>query len=364
MRHLGWTTTPSLVSFILVGGILPSITSFPWSDGQVTNVCEPCSDGTIPSNNNKEEDSACQDLVEQSYSLIAWTPTCADLQLELFQKGCCGEQPPRERCTICPDGSSFLGERVVPNFNPNEGDFSCTDLNSDVKFLDYLFESGTCSDTLLRRSAVWCGCPGIERQCSLCPNGQPPPDPMLVDPVYYGWDCHTFDFVSSYFSSEECVDMVNTIFEFDAPSYCGCSSSEESYIPIPQPQVCDLCPPGQIIANPHLILESHHVVVDDDDDDDTSSSSFTCRELALSTRYIPTEAPCERALAAHQSNGYISACCAPIEHVSKRYGGTSSSSSSPTVSAWWLGFTRPSPPWWQQLVRPTSLLLFTSTLFL
>jgi hypothetical protein len=258
--------------------------------------CDPCSNGETPSN-----DEECLELVEDTEKMIARTPQCAALQLELYQTGCC-TKPPRDKCTLCPDGRSFDGSSVVPNFEPADGDVSCADLNADESFLDYLFESGTCDDTLLRRSAAWCGCPGVERQCSLCPNGERPPNPGLIDPVYYGWDCDTFDFVSSYFSKGECRGLVDSIFEFDAPSYCGCTDS-------PIPDVCDLCPPGHIIANPDMYLGHNN--------------RFTCRELALSTRYIPADEPCERVLSTHESNGYIGACCAPIDQVPKKYGGTS-----------------------------------------
>jgi hypothetical protein len=292
-------------STIFVLGVVPSIV---WvSNGQV--LCEPCGDGEIPSNEGR-----CPSLTRKSSSLMAQTPMCIEIQLELFQQGCC-EQPPRDRCTLCPDGSSFMGSSVVPNFSPNEGDFSCADLNSDVAYLDYLFESGVCDDTLLRRSASWCGCPGVQRTCSLCSNGERPPNPTLIDPVYYGWDCDTFDFVSSYFSEGECMGLVNSIFEFDAPSFCGCSNSQI-------PDVCDLCPPGQMIANPNLPL-GHN-------------DKFTCRELALSTRYIPAEGPCERALSAHNSNGYISACCAPVDKVPKIYGGTAAGPSKFGTFQWWI----------------------------
>ena len=217
--------------------------------------------------------------------MIARTPECSAAQLGLFQNGCC-TKPPRDRCTLCPDGRSFIGGSVVPNFEPTSGDRSCADLNADESFLDYLFESGTCDDTLLRRSAAWCGCPGVSRQCSLCSNGQRPPNPGLIDPVYYGWDCDTFDFVSSYFSEDECGGLVDGILEFDAPSFCGCADA-------PIPNVCDLCPSGQIIAKPDLYLGHNN--------------RFTCRELALSTRFIPSDEPCARALSTHESNGWISA---------------------------------------------------------
>ena len=287
----------AVLSSVVVPGVVVASVRMP--TGEIS--CEPCGHGEIPS-----DEGDCPELTRTSSSVIARTVECAEMQLELFQQGCC-KQPPSDRCTLCPDGSSFLGSSVIPNFSPSDGDFSCADLNSNVAYLDYLFESGVCADTLLRRSASWCGCPGVERTCSLCPNGERPPNPTLVDPVYYGWDCDTFDFVSSYFSIEECPGLVDSILEFDAPSFCGCRD-------VPIPHVCDLCPPGHILSNPHLLL-GH-------------KETFTCRELALSTRFIPAEGPCDRARTAHESNGYVAACCAPTDSVPKRYGGTAASAAS------------------------------------
>lgn len=281
-----------------LSSICVALTGISGVGGQL--YCEPCGNGEAPS-----DDDECLTLAKEAGTILARTPECSAVQLDLFQQGCC-QSPPRDRCTLCPDGSSFLGGIVVPNFRPADGDVSCSDLNADMSFLDYLFESGTCEDTLLRRSAAWCGCPGVERRCSLCPGGERPPNPGLIDPVYYGWDCDTFDFVSSYFSESECTGLVDTILEFDAPSFCGCKDS-------PIPGVCDLCPPGQIIANPTLQLGHNN--------------RFNCRQLALSTRYIPADEPCERVLSTHRSNGYVDACCAPIDQVPRRYGGTAAAPS-------------------------------------
>jgi hypothetical protein len=297
---------------VIVAFVLSSV---PLSSGQIS--CEPCGNGEIPS-----DEGSCPDLSLKASGVTARTPMCAEIQLEMFQEGCC-KQPPRDRCTLCPDGRPFVGSSVVPNFRPSDEDLSCADLNADVAYLDYLFESGTCDDTLLRRSASWCGCPGVEQTCSLCPNGERPPNPGLVDRVYYGWDCDTFDFVSSYFSEGECNGLVDSIFEFDAPSFCGCSNA-------PIPAVCDLCPPGQMIANPDLLL-GHN-------------DRFSCRELALSTRFIPAEGACERAISSHTSNGYVFACCAPIGNVPKIYGGTAAAYSNVVQSLW---------------LTPTSLLLLS-----
>lgn len=245
--------------------------------------CEPCANGRTPST---ADDDYCAVLIDNTATLSKYSSECLLRQLENYQEDCCDEAP-RGVCTLCPNGSSFNANMVVPNFHPEDGDKTCADLNGDEDFLDYIFESGTCSDTLLQRAKSWCGCPGVQRQCHLCPDGSKPPNPNLVDPVYYGWNCATFDFVSSYFSQDECTGLVDEIFEFDAPAYCGCPSS-------PIPDVCDFCPNGEELIKPDTRL---------------GSGSFTCREIALSTKYIPVISTCIAVLTSYRSKGYMEECC-------------------------------------------------------
>lgn len=255
----------------------------------IEDRCEPCpGDSFQVLVTSSDDESGCQDVLSETLRLQAGTADCTNAQLRNFQRKCC-EKPPRGICSLCPDGSSYDPDAMVPSFDPRKGELSCTDLNVDPSFLDFLFEDGTCSDTLLQRSAAWCGCPDVERSCYLCPDGSRPPNPTLVDPVYYGWNCASFDFVSSYFSEDECKNLVEDVFEFDAPSWCGCPN-------VPVPSVCRLCPVGQQIVQPHEVL----------------ARGFTCQELALSTRYIGSQSPCDRVLTSYQSKGYIDTCCGPI----------------------------------------------------
>lgn len=258
--------------------------------------CEPCSTDSLEVLISIDE--TCQDLISATGLLAADTMDCKDAQLLNFQNKCC-EEPPRGSCTLCPDGSLHDANALVPSFDPNAGELSCSDLTVDPSFLDYVFEKGACSDTLLRRSAAWCGCPGVERSCFLCPDGSPPPNPILVDPVYYGWSCASFDFVSSYFSAEECRDLVEGVFEFDAPSWCGCPN-------VPIPSVCRLCPEGQQIVQPHEVL----------------GADFTCQQLALSTRYISSEGACDRVVNSYQAKGYVDTCCGSVNSSAMGQGGT------------------------------------------
>jgi hypothetical protein len=260
--------------------------------------CEPCPGDPLQVTVSTEDDDGtttttthCRDLFSATDLLAAETSECRDAQLRNYQNRCCGddEEPPPGMCTLCPDGSMYDGTAVVPSFDPSADDSGCADLNVDPSYLDYIFADGTCSDTLLRRSAAWCGCPGVERSCFLCPDGSRPPNPGLVDPVYYGWSCDSFDFVSSYFTADECRHLAEDVFEFDAPSWCGCPG-------VPIPDVCRLCPEGQRIVRPKEVLDD---------------GAFTCRELALSTRYIPSRGPCDRVVNSYRSKGYVDYCCGP-----------------------------------------------------
>jgi hypothetical protein len=245
--------------------------------------CQPCLRNSVVT-----DEEGCEELVRATSLLNAGTTDCLNAQLLNFQNSCCEEAP--RSCTICPNGSPYNPDAVVPSFDPNAGAISCADMNVDSSYLDYIFEEGDCADTLLQRSASWCGCQQVERSCYLCPDGSRPPNPNLVDPVYYGWSCAAFDFVSSFFSAHECPSLVDHIFEFDAPSWCGCPDS-------PIPEVCRLCPEGQQVVNPRQVL---------------GEGAFTCRELALSTRYIPAQDPCDRVLESYRTQGYVDYCCGSV----------------------------------------------------
>jgi hypothetical protein len=254
--------------------------------------CDPCLGGGDDLTISVVVDESCQELLDETRSLLLGSDDCKNAQLRNYQNQCCGSSPlSHSPCSLCPDGGTFDATKVVPNmFEPNGPSTTCADLNIDESFLDYLFEEGECSDTLLQRSASWCGCAESERQCYLCPDGSRPPNPALVDPVYYGWNCDAFDFVSSYLSESECYDLAINMFEFDAPSYCGCPDS-------PIPQVCRLCPEGQEIVRPHYVL---------------GNGEFTCQQLALSTRYIPSEEPCQRVKTTYHGKGYVEYCCGTV----------------------------------------------------
>jgi hypothetical protein len=145
--------------------------------------CSVCFDGSNPDTSLDK----CPQIVDAAASMDAGSTECEFNQLTAYQNSCCQSAP--GVCTVCPDGAGFNAGKAVPNPVPGSGDLTCADLNGRLEFLDFVFEDGTCSDTLLQRSATWCECPDTSRACTLCPDGSQPPNLDRTDPVFYGWNC-------------------------------------------------------------------------------------------------------------------------------------------------------------------------------
>jgi hypothetical protein len=326
-------------------------TSTATSSSSSREVCHPCADRTEQV--SLDINPACQELGYRSARFQANTNLCGASQLENFQSDCCST-PPLNYCTLCPTttttstststGSSDTGSfssssvyynptRIVPPFHPNtyyngrddDNDdepppalLTCQDLmtstndndnNNNVNnddheeeeettdllstYLHYLYVPGQCQDTLLQRSAAWCGCHGYEEDCTLCGNGHRPTFlDDRIESVYYGWSCATFEYVASFFNEQECTTLATTILEFDAAAYCGCPGS------IP-PTVCQLCDEdnNEESINADVLLQGDN------------GNNFTCHQLMESTRYIPTIETCDKVKASYQEDGSHDLCC-------------------------------------------------------
>ena len=145
--------------------------------------CSVCQNGEDPN----LDFAGCSSLVSKA-ALTDTADGCDSIHLESFQLRCC-EEAPQGICTLCPDGSEFDLDQTVPNINRLLPDTTCIDLNGQEEFLGYIYETGTCDDTILRRSASWCGCPGVPNECTLCEGGAAPTKPNRVEKVLYGWTC-------------------------------------------------------------------------------------------------------------------------------------------------------------------------------
>jgi hypothetical protein len=269
--------------------------------------CTPCFEGDTP-----EQNVQCDATAADATNLEEGTTACEFNQLTAYQLECC-DKTPLGLCTICPDGSTgWNPDQAVPNPRPGRDDITCADLNGDGDFMEFVFEAGQCNDTLLQRSATWCGCPGTTRECNLCNDGSTPTKLNRVEKVIYGWDCGKyykglyyfqsgviltslvialyedfFDFVSSFFTEDECPKLgTGEIINIDAAAFCGCPDTNP-------PGVCNLCPSGQIVRN------------------DLDLGDFSCGELDLSTRYISNIDTCIGAKTRYrlEGNDYINKCC-------------------------------------------------------
>eukprot|EP00980_Cylindrotheca_fusiformis_P004166 scaffold909_cov135-Cylindrotheca_fusiformis.AAC.23 len=242
--------------------------------------CSVCSDGSAP---NTSLDK-CPEIASDSSALTAGSEECKSNQLKAFQNSCCSTAP--TFCTLCPDGAGFNAGKAVPNPKPGSDDLTCADLNGQQAFLDSIFEDGTCSDTLLQRSAAWCECPDISRECNLCLDGSNPSEPNRVDSVLYGWNCEFFEFVSSFFSADDCpkVSSSGDILTIDAAAFCGCPGTTA-------PNVCNLCAKGEVVRS------------------EVDLGPFTCGELSRSTSYINSLTGCVTAKARFRDRDYIESCC-------------------------------------------------------
>ena len=155
----------------------------------------------------------------------------------------------------------------------------------------YIFDSGDCSDTLLGRSASWCGCRNTYQTCSLCSDGVSKPQYLgRIDHVYYGWNCEVFEYIASMFNENECSRLFTEILEFDAESFCGCPNTNPD-----GPGVCQLCDDGDEVLFPDLIVNDE--------------SDLSCNDIETSTRYIPSIEPCDKVRTSYAEDGTIGRCC-------------------------------------------------------
>mmetsp|Transcript_20622 Transcript_20622/g.31519 ORF Transcript_20622/g.31519 Transcript_20622/m.31519 type:complete len:307 (+) Transcript_20622:97-1017(+) len=171
---------------------------------------------------------------------------CRDAQLEAFQLGCCPEAP-KQYCTICPDGSPHNRLDIVP-IDGNNNDPSCEVSQFREASLNALFETGTCSDTVLRRGAFYCGCPNTAQECFLCPDGGEPPNKRKVDAYQSGANCQGQNYLFSLFTANEC-EILRPNLGVDFSAFCECPGYAMPEIDYE----CSLCPEGQRVGNPDKI---------------------------------------------------------------------------------------------------------------
>lgn len=241
-RLVKWIITLSIVSHVGSQLVPPS------AAGGDVGECSVCQDGIFPSGIGTPAASAwvqgtipsCSNLQLGAQDLQNATVECDILQLTAYQAGCC-EDFDSSQCTLCAVGSLPIEQnnRIVPSIG--DFDVTCNDLaqNDTIRneyMKQFLDTPGLCETTVLRRSAGYCGCPGVNVQCHLCDDG----DTLLSDQVYplTGTSCADIAYYVSLLSEDECRNNgANDIFEFDPKALC-CPNME-------RPNNCTICSSDQ-----------------------------------------------------------------------------------------------------------------------
>lgn len=236
-------------------------------------TCNLCGSHPIPNNGLLQQKNgiSCRKLFDDLTFLEEGTVECGHIQLAAFQTGCCNEQfVPENACSVCPDGSSSYDMATTIPGSATRRELTCADLPTEAYFFDFLTRPGQCDDTFLQRSAAWCGCPGHEVKCHLCPNGETPEDLDRTEKVLYGWDCRSFQYITALLAEGEC-SVASEILDFDAAAFC-CQG-------IDAPDLCPMCPTGQILSNPDREVRTEY-------------GTMKCGEIEDSLRMIPSLKGC------------------------------------------------------------------------
>jgi hypothetical protein len=191
-----------------------------------------------------QTDMTCESIVASvaGSADLQGSDTCKNNQLAAYQLGCC-QSPPYFYCTVCPDGSDYVSSNVLPlglGTNP-----TCAEYEVTRQAYASLFTPGLCSDIPLQRAAPDCGCPGVERECSLCPDGQRPTNPERGDAWITGSTCEGLEFLVGLYKSDECIELRES-YGVDFAHFCKCPDYEKE-----DTGTCVMCEDG--IANPDFV---------------------------------------------------------------------------------------------------------------
>jgi hypothetical protein len=221
----------------------------------------------------------CPELRDQwtQINAVDSDPECKNLQLYAFQIGCC-LNPPTLYCDICPDGQEFVRENRVELGNADNP--TCAELEYRPSQLVGVFEPGVCEDTFLRRSASYCGCPDVEQECFICPDGSEVGNSRREDKWLTMGDCASNAYLFSTFKADECDPLLLGV---DFAAYCLCPD-------VPTPEViCELCPGGEVVDTDFLY--------------DEANTDATCGQLENFAVFVTNEARCDTVIPAAAKDG-------------------------------------------------------------
>jgi len=185
--------------------------------------------------------------------------------------GCPGASTmPQNACTLCPDGGTPLYLNAKTPF-----DDTCSELDT---YLRYLPADVCLTERIgsIKRAAAFCGCPGVEAECTMCPDKKN---------VLSNGDRKVpfYEFLGTSFSST-CQDLADfyTLYDTDDPEldtcefvqmeshYCGCENIEDTS-PI---NACKLCTDGQPGTDPDRYIDE---------------LELTCGELEIYLSHVPAD---------------------------------------------------------------------------
>jgi hypothetical protein len=189
----------------------------------------------------------CQSIVTAvaASASLQGSDECKTNQLAAYQLGCC-TSPPYFHCPICPDGSDYVPSNTIPLGQGN--DPTCAIYELTKNSYSSAFEVVTCADTFLQRAAIYCGCPDVEKECTVCPDGQTPTNPERGDAWITQSNCAGVEFLLSLYSAEECSSLRDS-YGVDFAHFCKCPDYEKA-----DTGTCLMCEDG--IANPNFVYLS------------------------------------------------------------------------------------------------------------
>lgn len=159
---------------------------------------------------------SCQEVADAGEAADPANIDCSLVQAQAGYCGCNGVAP-EGKCNFCPNGAEPANVDLVAPSND-----VCGDLFTYIEFLD---EDGCNSNRFKSMQGLGyiCGCPGVEAQCSLCPDGS---DPPLLDKAAAptGETCRDLVKIIGSYTADVCVDDDTTVFVTAAR--CGCEGSE------------------------------------------------------------------------------------------------------------------------------------------
>ena len=233
-----------------------------------------------------QSDKTCDTLKSEVSGLADGSDECGNKQLEAYQIGCC-TRPPFFHCTICPDGSDHERQNVIP-LGTGARDPTCAEGQFRANLFLAPFEIGNCEDTFARRSAHYCGCPGVTQDCTLCPDGAAPLKTDDEIAFAFNNNCNGVQYLYSLFSSQDCVDVPLT-YGFDGAAFCRCPnySAQEDF-------ECSLCGEGKVVPDRSKIWTGSNI-------------EWTCGQAEDNAKYFNRQSSCDDLLAtAREECGCVS----------------------------------------------------------